>query len=58
MLIKEVSEIQHERFLTPRAYRNEKYKQMRYIMSRRRVGRTKYEQQIPSWMNSACLLDE
>lgn len=53
VLIEEVSEIQHERFLTQRAHRNEKYEQMRYIMNGRKVGRTKNE---TSWMNSTCLL--
>lgn len=46
MLIEEVTEIMPGRFLTGKACRNEKYKQIRYIISKERVGYIKNEWQV------------
>lgn len=46
MLIEEVSEIIFGRFLTGKTCRNEKYKQVGYIMIKGMVGHIKNEWQI------------
>lgn len=46
MLIEEVSEVMLGRFLTGNSCRNKKYKQIRYIMRKGRVGYIKNEWQI------------